>query len=1342
MTIAELPNRADAEAGRAAARWQPTRAGILNVWRYYDEVFEFHNGRLLLRGPNGSGKSKVLELLLPYLFDASLRPNRLSTFGTSERTMHWNLMGEGASGTTRVGYVWLEFARMPGLDEYVTCGARLQATTRTTDVTADYFTTSLRVGTDLSLTNASGQPLTKAVLTEQLDGHGTVHPNRAEYRATVRQLLFPGLSEQRYEALITALLQLRTPKLSQRLDPGLLSSLLSRALPPLDQEDIAELAEGFERLDQQGERLKELDEEVEAARKVATRQRSYAQRVLRAASADLITATKRMTESAQATRQSETEHQEAVAARTATEQQRKKLAAAIRRADASIEGLTKHDLYEKGSELDDLRRRTGDAQRAAREQAAVAERKSTAAATDRKAAEDAAHAAEQWVEQIRVAAEECAGAARRAGLDSTYGELIYALEQPNDHSRQLLRAAVQGRQQAIELVRRALEAHDRAVDARTEAEHRLEDARTELSQANDRRDALADQYDEVLREHEQALLAWASACEELVFDDPAAFVEIADSEAAVLARVAEAAERRQHDITVEETTLSARWEQAETTRTDLVESLEKLRGKVDLPPHAPPHRTADRTRMAGAPLWRLVTFADHVTPAVQVAVEAALQAAGLLDAWVNPSGALVVDGHDTFLDGALLEPAPGRSLREVLVAEPDSPVPVERVEELLAAIAFGDTLPAEHPAACGADGRWRLGAATGSWAKNEVEHIGAVAREQSRLRRIAELTEQLDDVDRELDDLSAWADRLAQRRRTLAVERERRPSHTRVKQTWTELDRAENAVSAADSSVRAESGRLHEREESVRRAQHALHLAGTEHGIPTAREALDKLGHAVEAFRERAQIWFEQHTNLATARSRAELLQDTAGRSAADAAEFQATAERIAEDAQALDEELRTLERLVDADDLRQIVEELEQQRRLRRQLLDQDRQAGKQLNELHERIGRLGERLAQDSERRNEAVLARDNAADRFRKLTTSTLVKDAALEVELTSSGGVTAVLEAARTVASKWPTLPHEPKHINDALHRLNETVYACRDVLSGRADLELATDDEIRVFTAVLDGTRVGAHQLLETLRAEAERSRDDLTESERELFDRTLTGDTRRQLADRIRQAGELVDAMNTRLERVRTASRVAVRLVWQVDQDLPAGTKDARQLLLKDPVWLSEADRESLHRFFRERIEAARADNTSSNWREQLAQVFDYTAWHRFVVKLDRADGKGWQPLTKKLHGALSGGEKAIALHLPLFAAVAAHYQGVPSAPRLILLDEVFVGVDSSNRGQVFELLASLDLDLVLTSDHEWCAYRELPGIAIHQLVTGDDDDAVTTARFVWTGKDWAGEQN
>ena len=136
--------------------------------------------------------------------------------------------------------------------------------------------------------------------------------------------------------------------------------------------------------------------------------------------------------------------------------------------------------------------------------------------------------------------------------------------------------------------------------------------------------------------------------------------------------------------------------------------------------------------------------------------------------------------------------------------------------------------------------------------------------------------------------------------------------------------------------------------------------------------------------------------------------------------------------------------------------------------------------------------------------------------------------------------------------------------------------------------------------------------------------------------------------------------------------------------------------------------------------------------------MFDYTGWHRFIVQVDRADGEGWQLLTKKLHGALSGGEKAIALHLPLFAAVAAHYQTVPEGAADHPARRGVRRRRQHNRGQVFDLLAALELDLVLTSDHEWCTYSELDGIAVHQLITGDDgDDAVTTARFVWTGEDW-----
>ena len=48
----------------------------------------------------------------------------------------------------------------------------------------------------------------KAALTEAIGEHGVVYPNAGDYRTAVRQALFPGLTEPRYDALITALLVL------------------------------------------------------------------------------------------------------------------------------------------------------------------------------------------------------------------------------------------------------------------------------------------------------------------------------------------------------------------------------------------------------------------------------------------------------------------------------------------------------------------------------------------------------------------------------------------------------------------------------------------------------------------------------------------------------------------------------------------------------------------------------------------------------------------------------------------------------------------------------------------------------------------------------------------------------------------------------------------------------------------------------------------------------------------------------------------------------------------------------------------------------------------------------
>ena len=1341
MTVTELPQIVS-PVPEQSARWTPSRAGIVNVWRFYDETFIFHGGRLLLRGPNGSGKSKALELLLPFLFDANLRASRLSTFGTGERTMHWNLMGEGASGATRVGYVWMEFCFADHSPRWFSCGARLQASSNTTTVRADYFTTSLRIGmgAGVQLVNAGGQPLTRGALEEALGDHGTVHDHAGDYRSAVRSALFPGLTEQRYDALITALLQLRMPKLSQRLDPSLLSTLLSRALPPLGQQEITELAEGFERLDRQRERLSSLDEEVAATRTLANRQRLYAQRVLRANAATLISATTDLDNLTRTARHSAEESEVIASQKAGNERRAETLEREVNATRARITGVTDQDAYKQGRELDQLRRQTADAAEQATTIRRDADSKRIQADDDEAALQDAQRMAGRHARELQIRQDEAAHGALRAGLTSVHQEITACLESIPERSPALLRAAVTGRHRQLSAVRDAIDDHEQAVDRRQQAEADLDEARNQLSSAKSAHEAAIQRRDTELTQLGRELREWARACRELTFPNVDALLEDIESESALTSYINRVAAGVLEEIVREETATQARRDELSTEHSELTARLEQLAAEQDVPPAAPPVRANDRTTMSGAPFWRLVDFASHLPVREQGPIEAALQAAGLLDAWVSSSGSM--PGHDTFADPRALSPVRGPSLADILVPEPGTPVPAPAIQQLLSSVSFDDHASADHVAAIGADGSWRLGNLYGAWHKDHPAHIGALARRRAREQLIGELTSRLDTCAQNRAALDGALDVLQKRRLLMASERAGRPDYRALNQADQGVLRAEAKVNATDDTVSQRISAVSAREQQVAATLRTLAALAAENGLPTERTALRKLAEAVDLFRDQADSWLEEHRQLASARRELARSARQAERAVQIAGQREGEADRADSKRQELAEQLSGAESTVGAD-YREILSQLENLRARETDLQAQLDEGRAELPRLAQRLGELTIKRDNDAQARDRATAARDAAAQRFRHLAAGTFPADSGLddlsrfEATLSDRGGVRATLEGARQVAAAWPAIPFAPKNLGDALHLLSESVHASRDSLSARADLDLESDEDVQIFTAMVNGVRVGAAELLAVLRDEADRSRREITDRERELFDQTLTGDIRRHLADRIRQANELVGRMNSRLERVRTASKVSVQLVWQIAADLPPGTKAARDLLLKDPVRLTDADRESLHRFFRDRIEQAKADDTATSWEQQLAQVFDYTAWHQFVVKVDRSNGAGWQLLTRKLHGALSGGEKAIALHLPLFAAVAAHYQAVPEAPRVILLDEVFVGVDSNNRGQVFGLLAALDLDLVLTSDHEWCTYAELSGIGIHQLITGiDDDEAVTTARFTWDGYD------
>ncbi len=174
----------------------------------------------------------------------------------------------------------------------------------------------------------------------------------------------------------------------------------------------------------------------------------------------------------------------------------------------------------------------------------------------------------------------------------------------------------------------------------SEAEQRLERSRTAARQAEGRADELGLSLAQSLQE-------WREHPAAIAFELP----ELTATGVAQLAGSARAAAepslahwREELGAATAERTAAAR------TLADLASQRSDVQAQRDPSPPPPPWHRSRRDGEPGAPLWRLVDFAGHDTDEQRAAVESALEASGLLDAWVCPDGtALGADRTDVLL---------------------------------------------------------------------------------------------------------------------------------------------------------------------------------------------------------------------------------------------------------------------------------------------------------------------------------------------------------------------------------------------------------------------------------------------------------------------------------------------------------------------------------------------------------------------------------------------------------------------------------------------------------------------------------------------------------------------
>jgi hypothetical protein len=278
------------------------------------------------------------------------------------------------------------------------------------------------------------------------------------------------------------------------------------------------------------------------------------------------------------------------------------------------------------------------------------------------------------------------------------------------------------------------------------------------------------------------------------------------------------------------------------------------------------------------------------------------------------------------------------------------------------------------------------------------------------------------------------------------------------------------------------------------------------------------------------------------------------------------------------------------------------------------------------------------------------------------------------------------------------------------------------------------DDIFVATAVFANEDHSMEELRQILFDDVATRQVLLDGSARSILEDHLVGGVSRHLRDLLLAAEEHVRQINVELESRPMSTGMKLRFIWRPAEFAPTGMAEARQRLMQSNDEWSTADRKMLGRFLQLQIEAASAGIEGGSWQESLAEALDYRKWHWFGV--ERYQDGVWKRLTHRTHGTGSGGEKAVALTLPHFAAAAGFYRTAdPLAPRLILLDEAFVGIDADMRAKCMGLIHVFDLDFMMTSEREWGCYQTLPGIAIYQLSTRPGIDAVGLTRWVWNGR-------
>lgn len=1363
-------------------RWQLHRAGLLNYWYYDEQEFTFAGGRLLLRGDNGSGKSVTMQSFIPLLLDGKKSPDRLDPFGSRARKIEDYLLGEKGLDTPeeKTGYLYLEF-KMGPLERYLTIGMGLKVKQgQTPDSWGFVITDNRRIGHDLHLYKTdygvgSGKiekiPLSYRELENLVGPGGQVVKGQDEYMRMVNQHLFGFESPEKYEELIKLLVQLRSPKLSKDFKPTVIYEILNDALPALSAEDLRALSETLENMDNLKEQVEHLEKQFESVKKLEKVYTQYNRFILYDKALHFLREGKRYIEEKanfETLAQSiETEKQNLFRKEEEKSEQVNRLATVKH----LKEDLEKTDAVEAGKERERLCAGNREMELKKHEKEERLYRKECEERELKLRITAAQSASKRHLKEMEESLVELDGLA-----DEGYYEAHIHVRQ--EFSTQPMTFALfELWKTEVENYRKRINQWVEKARAVTLADKKQQDLQRELgnmtaqlelkeAELNKSENILADRKEEFL----QQTFVWQSN-NRILIDLTGELQEIAQlvpdypqvSYERLMAPIHRRFSQKHQEIQTRLVSLEHQKDLAEAQQNEILQQLEEWRNKKDPEPPCHPETEAMRKRLSEQgvphiPFFAAVEFRPEVEENLRAQLESALHESGLLNTWIIPrhweEKELV---FETGLAGAYFKRNP-QIMRPTLLKylEPalpgDSALSAGDVDEVLRSILIDDGKDGET--VISGNGSYRIGLKTGKApTRSQAIYIGREARRKFRQSMLERLQTERERVQMMLHELNQGLQICRDALQTLQLELNAFPDDRAMREAFEQYDGIErdykHLLRQQAEKDRQWNTALADYKERKRELQNLL----TGEKVPASEEILTACRDAMIEYQLKLRDLITEHSN------------------------YLHTLEVIKTDEDKL-EDLYT-----DQDGLRREIGDFRQKlktNQARIQSLEQlmrelgieeiNRQMEECLRELEELPGQIDDLTSEIATRK--ANLSHAHAEyDRQKSQLENRQQMVKEYEKILMEEVGLRYYFQDEQLSGREKPSqLAHSVvKELQDWVKHSQNTKQKMTNKLSSEyynefgnlQDYHLNLEDistsseavdtdrgslsdlAARVEVTVLfQGKKISLYGFYRRLEEDLQFKRELLDEEDRRLYEDIILKGLGRTIQYKIQRAAAWVKEMNKLMEERDTSSGLTFSLQWiprGTRNDLEMDADDLVELLKRDPRLLHAEDLQRLISHFRSRIQEARSmmevQGTAETLQKAIEEVLDYRQWFRFVLYYQK-EGQRKKELTNHVFDTFSGGEKAMAMYIPLFSAVYSHYtQASEEAPRIISLDEAFAGVDENNIKDMFALVNQLGFNFIMNSQILWGDYDTLPALGIAELIRPKNARCVSVIHYYWNGK-------